>query len=124
MVGVIYTMLKITTVKARHIPGVMSRLTARMASSVLYVVLAFEKRVRIISFMTLKACKKLGYVPNYIYARQLDNASSWDFKGDDCVTEFVLNFVDKYFRGFTFIVHNTESYDSFYPSLIKEKYGH
>ncbi|XP_075784357.1 uncharacterized protein LOC106731428 [Pelodiscus sinensis] len=63
------------------------------------------------------------HVPNYVYALHLNKKDSWEFKGIDCVSEFVRTFIDKRFKNYTFIAHNAKGYDGYFilRQLIKEK---
>lgn len=35
------------------------------------------------------------HVTNYVYALHLDEETSWECKGEECISEFVQTFVDK-----------------------------
>lgn len=91
VMGVVSTMLKILTGKAWYVLSAMRRLAAWMVTSVLCGVLyLLSWRGWRLSFMIF-ACKKQGCVPNYGCAMHLDNASSWEFEGDDSLCQWVYS---------------------------------
>ncbi|XP_053573371.1 uncharacterized protein LOC128663189 isoform X1 [Bombina bombina] len=63
------------------------------------------------------------HIPNYVYAKKLDDTKSWEFQGSDCLKDFVNHFVTTKFQSVTFIAHNGGRYDSYLvvQQLIKEK---
>ncbi|XP_069469232.1 uncharacterized protein [Ambystoma mexicanum] len=63
------------------------------------------------------------HVPNYVYAKHLTGDKTWSFYGIDCIKRFITNFLDEKFRGYSFLAHNSQGYDSFFliHEMIKER---
>ena len=63
------------------------------------------------------------HIPNYIFAMGVKECSTWEFKGADCVSGFVKKFINKKFKGYTFLAHNAKGYDNYFivRKLLEEK---
>ncbi|XP_059582038.1 uncharacterized protein LOC132250018 [Alligator mississippiensis] len=101
-------------------------------------------------FYDFECVQEMGmHVPNYIFAMELKTGekkpqkdagknpkrvckakpkkpeSTWEFKGEECLSDFIKVFMDKKFKNYTFIAHSAKGYDGYFvvSQLLKEKMG-
>ncbi|XP_063162446.1 uncharacterized protein LOC134499635 isoform X1 [Candoia aspera] len=65
-----------------------------------------------------ECCPEMGvHIPNYVYAMDMlkdgndKDIVSWDCYGVRCLEQFVKKFMNRKFKGCTFIAHNAKGYD-------------